>query len=116
MNPPPEKENHTPTPVSWQEEIHVLAAEFNLTDDGNEHEMFAKALTVSQHMLKEINLLQDVIVKERSFYKEAIREIVEISRKLTLHYEFVNRGMPVTAGAYLLGKLEEAISKAEKLL
>ena len=56
--------NNSSTPIwSWQEEINILAAEFNLTDEGNEPECFAKALSLCQRMLKEIKRLNIKIIE-----------------------------------------------------
>src|SRR5437762_869593 len=40
---------------NWKEEIRCLAAEFNLTDKGNEAYCFAKALTLAEKILKELH-------------------------------------------------------------
>lgn len=34
----------------------------------------------------------------------------EAARKVVIHYEFVHRGMPVSTGVFLMGKLEEALA------
>lgn len=73
MTPPDMNETEKLMPVSWQEEINIVAAQFNCSDEGNEAECFAKALTLSQNMLKEIKLLQDLILAERKFFNEQLR-------------------------------------------
>lgn len=37
--------------------------------------------------------------------------VIENAKKVIYHYEFVHRGMPVSTGVYLIGKLEESVSQ-----
>lgn len=54
-----------------QEEINILAAEFNLTPEGNEPEIFAKALTLCQRFKKE----NDRLTEQSRIYREALEKI-----------------------------------------
>lgn len=55
-----------------QEEINVLAAEFNYTPEGNEPECFAKALTLCQRFKRE----RDERIRENEELKEALMDMV----------------------------------------
>lgn len=63
-----------------QEEINILAAEFNFSDEGNEHEMFAKALTLCQKFKKENSRLlsaSNQIIEQLSAKEKELAEIKE---------------------------------------
>lgn len=42
-------------------------------------------------------------------------ELAKAAQKVVSHYEFVHRGMPVSTGVYLIGKLEEALKLADEM-
>jgi len=44
--------------MTTQEEINIIADEFNLTEAGNEAECFAKALTLCQKFARELDALR----------------------------------------------------------
>lgn len=99
------KSNHADT----QEEIMLGLFKKLETKEAEVAELKDCIKRTNDFRIDEINT-SNKFYMELQAHREREKKLVDAAEKVVIHYEFVHRGVPVSTGVYLIGKLKEALA------